>query len=99
MTARDEEDKKTCIEVIKTLADASHVMGSEYVKNAKTMTEIFHQEHRTIQQNIVRLMAYFIHEVAKVDDKFTDLRNEDAIKWVKKVDSQTSQTERSFQYV
>jgi hypothetical protein len=57
-------------------------MGCDYEKNAKILSDKFRKTHRTLQQDIIRLLARFIKYNAEHD---TDPRNQDAIDWCKKV--------------
>lgn len=68
--------------VIETLAHITNNMSCDYGKNAKILSNKFQRTHRTLQQDIIRLLARFIKCNAELP---TDLRNQDTIEWCKKV--------------
>lgn len=68
--------------VIETLSHITNSMSCDYEKNAKILSDKFRRTHRTLQQDIIRLLAQFIKYNSELE---TDARNEDAIEWCKKV--------------
>lgn len=78
--------------VIETLAHITNNMGCDYEKNAEILSEKFCRTHRTLQQDILKLLARFIKNNAQIA---ADLRNQEAIEWCKKV----SEIEHNFSRV
>lgn len=76
------EVKEQLENVIETLSHITNSMGCDYEKNAEILSEKFRRTHRTLQQDIMRLLARFIKNNAQI---VTDLRNQEAIEWCKKV--------------
>jgi len=83
--ARKEKEAAPFIEMIEKLADNANSMSQDEKNIATSMAEAFSRQHRTLQQSSMRILAAFISEVGKTEDRFTDLRNEDAIAWARKV--------------
>ena len=83
-TKRENDTKEQLENVIETLSRITNNMGCDFEKNAKILSEKFSCTHRTLQQDIIRLLAQFIKYNANAELP-TDLRNEDAIEWCKKV--------------
>ena len=60
------------------------------------MTKQFLFTHRTLQQNFVRAITAVLVQLA---DQSTDLRNEDAVKFCKKVKEMSDNGDAGFRYV
>lgn len=74
--------KKALEEIIEALETLTNNMSFDYEKASKILSERFGRVHRTSQQDTIRLLAMMITNIA---EHTTDLRNEAAIKWCKKV--------------
>jgi hypothetical protein len=72
-------ERKSTEEVVQTLSDFVNSFNCEYEDFAKEVMG----EHRTLQQNIMRLFIATIQEWAKQEN--FDLRNEDTVKLCKRI--------------
>jgi hypothetical protein len=92
MELRDEKDKKSLEEIIGTLSEMVNNMTFDYDEAAKILSSRFICEHRTLQQSMIKLIACFLKNISTFN---TDLRNEAAIEWAKKV----SQIDSHFPFI
>jgi len=80
----DEKAKKFMQELFRTVNSC----GLNEKKIAKVVAHEFVHEHRTLQQGVLRLLKECILEIARYHKSSrctTDARNEDGIKWLKKI--------------
>lgn len=63
-------------------------MGFNNKEVVEVVSKHFLQMHRTLQQNMIRFLAYTIQRLAKYhnenENRF-DARNESSVRWIKKV--------------
>lgn len=79
---REQEQKKCAKEIVQKLTKSCNSSVFNHKQFAKDLAESFMGEHRTLQQGVVKVLAEFISEVSTFP---TDLRNEAAVEWCKKV--------------
>lgn len=82
MSELNKNEIESAKEIIEKLSRTSNNMAFNHKQFAKELANNFRREHRTLQQGLISVLAEFIAEIATFD---TDLRNEAAINWCKKV--------------
>ncbi len=86
-------EDETLQKMVQQVAKLVNNMGFDYEKGSEIIAKALIKEHRTLQQNIIRLLAGSIVKYAELS--FHDPRNEDAVKWAKKV----AEIESYFSYI
>jgi hypothetical protein len=92
MTHLNKKEMDCAREIIEKLSQISNNMSFNNEDFAKELANNFRKEHRTLQQGIIKVLAVFIAEVSTFS---TDLRNEAAVQWCKKV----SEIEAIFPFI
>lgn len=77
------DNKEICRELFRLI----NYVGNDLIL-AKEFTEFLKNEHRTLQANFIRMIQYILNEYAR--NEYTDLRNEAAVAFSKKVAEATA---------
>ncbi len=92
---KEKEEAAPFVEAVQKMIDCSNTMSLDGGMIAKHMATAFSGNHRTLQQSMMRVLADFIAEVGKVDDKWTDDRNMNSINWCRRV----GELEKHFPFI
>lgn len=79
---REQEQKNCASEIVQRLSKSCNNTAFNHKQFAKDLADSLRREHRTLQQGVVKVLAEFISEVSTFQ---TDMRNESAVEWCKKV--------------
>ena len=80
----NEEKEERARNVVREMSKMMNSGSSQTREIAVAMADEFIRDHRTLQQNMSRLMLEFIREVVK--NGHYDLRNEASMKWMQMIE-------------